>query len=236
MLIKKSRYVNIKRLFFQNTKLKLEGKVEILFTVPEEASDGSKLVKTPIKVVFSTKDEVIDELEVNQTGIIYLKVKPGKMNCKIYKDDKSVEDRDFKVPKTSDDGHGIMSGAPIETPDGPRMIEDILAGDIIYDEDLEPVMVTGSFCWTVSKDTDNYPILIPENSCGIKLPYCDIRFAWTHSVTVKRVCLTGKNLLLQGKAKKLETEEVFNYYNLQTKGFKNFLVAGFLSKPTNKRI
>ena len=116
------------------------------------------------------------------------------------------------------------------------MIEDIKAGDIIFDEELEPVEVTGSFCWTVCKDTENYPILVKENSCGIKLPYCDIKFAWTHNVTVKRVCLTGKNLLLQEKAKKVETEEIFNYYNLQTKGFKNFLVAGFLSKPTNKRI
>ena len=73
MLIKRSKYINIKRLFFQNNKLKLEGKVEILFTFPEQVSEGPK----PIKIVFSTKDEVVDELEVNQTGIIYLKVKPG---------------------------------------------------------------------------------------------------------------------------------------------------------------
>ena len=43
MLIKRSKYINIKRLFFQNTKLKLEGKVELLFTIPEKLEEGTKL-------------------------------------------------------------------------------------------------------------------------------------------------------------------------------------------------
>ena len=43
MLIKRSKYIKIKRLFFQNNKLKLEGKVEILFTFPEQVSEGLKM-------------------------------------------------------------------------------------------------------------------------------------------------------------------------------------------------
>ena len=48
-----------------------------------------------------------------------------------------------------------------------------------------------------------------------------------HHFKVKRVSVTGKNLMLQDKATKIDLKETFYYYNIQTKNFEKILIADF---------
>ena len=226
MIIKKSKYLKINKLYFPNETLKLEPQIEIRF---------SQYNNYPAKIILKQNENVIDEHLVKSDSDFKMNVLTGKMNYCLVKDDIIIEDINFKIPKTNI-GNGMMKGCPVETPKGKVNIEDINVGDIVYNEKLEEVKVTGTFCWPMDCKTTNYPILLKKSNVGVKLPYCDIRFSWMHHFKVKRVSVTGKNLLLQDKATRIDLKETFYYYNIQTKNFEKILIAGFLSESTNKRI
>ena len=209
MIIKKSKYLKINKLYFPNEKLKIEPQIEIKF---------SQYNNYPAKIILKQNENVIDEHLVKSDSDFKMKVLTGKMNYCLVKDDIIIEDINFKIPKTNI-GNGMMKGCPVETPKGKVNIEDINVGDIVYNEKLEEIKVTGTFCWPMDCKTTNYPILLKKNNVGVKLPYCDIRFSWMHHFKVKRVSVTGKNLMLQDKATKIDLKETFYYYNIQTKNF-----------------
>lgn len=226
MIIKKSKYLKINKLYFQNEKLDIRAKVEIKF---------NKYQNYPVRIIFKKDDEIIDEKKIDKDSNFFMYVESGKMNYQLFKEEKIIEDIDFKIPKTNI-GNGMMKGCPVETPSGKKNIEDINVGDIVYNEKAEKIKVTGTFCWPMDPETPNYPIRVKQSNVGVKLPDSDIRFSWTHHFKVKRVSITGKNLLLQNKAEKINFNEIFHYYNIQTKDYEKILIAGFLSDSTNKRI
>tara|TARA_Y100000385_G_C13041766_1_gene615609 strand:- start:45 stop:725 length:681 start_codon:yes stop_codon:yes gene_type:complete len=226
MIIKKSKYLKINKLYFQNEKLDIRAKVEIKFY---------KYQNYPVKIFFKKDDEIIDEKTIEKDSDFFMYVETGKMNYQLLKEEKIIEDIDFKIPKTNL-GNGMMKGCPVETPSGKKNIEDINVGDIVYNEKAEEIKVTGVFCWPMDPETTNYPIYVKHSNVGVKLPDCDIRFSWTHHFKVKRVAVTGRNLLLQNKAVRINLSETFYYYNIQTKNYEKILIAGFLSDSTNKRI
>ena len=127
---------------------------------------------------------------------------------------------DFKIS-------GIGENSFIESPNGRKMIKDLKSNDIIYDSTLNNLLVKCLIIFKIDNNNQVYPIKIKKNNCGINLPYEDFNISINQVLRIKNTFLKGRQLYLNRKGVKIESE-YFNFYNIISEPFNNFLSNGFI--------
>ena len=76
-------------------------------------------------------------------------------------------------------------GTWIETPDGPKRIEDLSRGDVVSTEDNGPQPVIWSAEWTVRSCEKTVPVHIAPNALGIGQPFAPLALSRQHRVFLR---------------------------------------------------
>ena len=147
-------------------------------------------------------------------------------NLKIYNDINKITTNlnlnfyDFKIS-------GIGENSFVESPDGRKMIKDLKSNDIIYDSTLNNLLVKCLIIFKIDNNNQIYPIKIKKNNCGINLPYEDFNISINQVMRIKNTFLKGRQLYLNRKGIKIDFD-YFNFYNIISDQFNNFLSNGFI--------
>ena len=157
---------------------------------------------------------------------ISFKFNDKDFNLKIYNDINKITTNlnlnfyDFKIS-------GIGENSFVESPDGRKMIKDLKSNDIIYDSTLNNLLVKCLIIFKIDNNNQIYPIKIKKNNCGINLPYEDFNISINQVMRIKNTFLKGRQLYLNRKGIKIDFD-YFNFYNIISDQFNNFLSNGFI--------
>lgn len=157
---------------------------------------------------------------------ISFKFNDKNFNLKIYNDINKINTNfnlnfyDFKIS-------GIGENSFVESPDGRKMIKDLKSNDIIYDSTLNNLLVKCLIIFKIDNNNQVYPIKIRKNNCGINLPYEDFDISINQVMRIKNTFLKGRQLYLNRKGIKIDSD-YFNFYNIISHQFNNFLSNGFI--------
>lgn len=157
---------------------------------------------------------------------ISFKFNDKNFNLKIYNNINKINTNfnlnfyDFKIS-------GIGENSFVESPDGRKMIKDLKSNDIIYDSTLNNLLVKCLIIFKIDNNNQVYPIKIRKNNCGINLPYEDFDISINQVMRIKNTFLKGRQLYLNRKGIKIDSD-YFNFYNIISHQFNNFLSNGFI--------
>jgi hypothetical protein len=96
----------------------------------------------------------------------------------------------------------FASGTKLNTPDGPRTVEDLKPGDLVWTQDAGAQPVLFTHCsrheWDKARHKDK-PILIQKGAIGGTLPHRDLKVSPQHRIVVNDPD-TGEDVLVPAKA------------------------------------
>ena len=203
--MKKNIYFNIKKIFInlKNIELLIVNKFEddIILLI----EDNHYLIKS--------YDEILVPVKKKELTITLM--------YKNINDDYNISIKDHEIK-------GFHESSIIETPNGPKNINEISSGDLIIGKNGQDLLICNVYVFEIDTSSGNQPILIEKSKCGINLPYSNLIMSIKSSLTIKKVILKGRNLFLNGKAKLYEFEDKLKYYSIETQNKSDYLLNGFI--------
>lgn len=157
----------------------------------------------------------------------------NKIKLKIINDEINFE-IDGKIKKypfhiNNYDIRGFHENCIIETPTGQKEMKELESGDFVLDKNGSPLLIENIYVFIIDNSITNKPILIEKSKCGLNLPYSEVIMSMKSNLKIKKVTLRGRSLYLNGKAKLVEFDNYFNYYAIETKDKKDYLISGFVT-------
>lgn len=128
--------------------------------------------------------------------------------------------------------NGIGGDSFIESPNGKIMIKNLKSMDIIYDSNLNDLLVKCLILFKIDGNDNIYPILIKKSNCGINLPYSDTTISINQILRIKNTFIRGRQLFLNRKGSKVNTDNNI-LYNIISDPSNTYFSNGFILSSYN---